>query len=138
MHRREPRDALLRPADRSRLQAQALALTLALALAITLPLTLTSALRLHLEPYLGHCESNEAESALLCDALASWGLVPQESEGEAPPTPARPGGERGAELFFFPSPPRGAELGAEAQVVMPVMPGAPLHCHQGGSVPPGS
>ena len=72
------------------------------------------------------------------DALASWGLVPQESEGEAPPTPAPPGGERGAELFFFPSPPRGAELGAEAQVVMPVMPGAPLHCHQGGSVPPGS
>ena len=38
-----------------------------------------SALRLHLEPYLAHCESNEAESALLCDALASWGLVPRPS-----------------------------------------------------------
>ena len=40
MHRREPRDALLRPADRSRLQAQALALALTLALALAITLTL--------------------------------------------------------------------------------------------------
>ena len=32
----------------------------------------------------------------------------------------------------------GVELGAEGQLVMPAMPGTPLHCHQGGSVPPGS
>ena len=39
-----------------------------------------SALRLHVEPDLGHCESSEAESGLLCDALASWGFVPQKKK----------------------------------------------------------
>ena len=60
------------------------------------------------------------------DALVSWGLVPREGEGEASPTPTPPGAELGV------------ELGAEGQLVMPAMPGTPLHCHQGGSVPPGS
>jgi len=41
-----------------------------------------SALRLHVEPDLGHCEASDVESDLLCDALASWGFVPREGEPE--------------------------------------------------------